>query len=168
MVLKLLDAIFKLRTSVQLRRYRNFCNIGEGTIFLRSFGLRFDQQPELRQYISLGQRCTLGCKVVFEAKTGKVDIGNNVHIGKSTLICRSAITIGNDVTIAWGVTIYDHDSHSLYWEDRKYDNENIYLSIKEGGFNEKHDWSKVPTAPIVVGDRVWIGFDALILKPNHQ
>lgn len=56
-----------------------------------------------------------------------------------------------------------HDSHSVYWEERKYDNENIYKAVVNGGFNENHDWTKVPTRPII-DDKVWIGFDSLILK----
>jgi len=82
-----------------------------------------------------------------------------------TFISRSSITIGNNVTIAWGGTIYDHNSHSLNYLDRRKDIENLMSDLKE---NRSHvyskDWSVVKTKPIVIKDDAWIGMNVIILK----
>ena len=81
------------------------------------------------------------------------------------MISRIKIEIGNDVTIAWGVCIYDHDSHSLDWRDRVEDirqqNEDFHAGRN---FIANKDWSKVNTAPIRICDKAWIGMNAIILK----
>lgn len=58
--------------------------------------------------------------------------------------------------ISWGVTIVDHNSHSVEWSHRK----NDVLDWAKG----QKDWSHVKVAPVTIEDRVWIGFNAIILK----
>ena len=93
-------------------------------------------------------------------------IGDNVHIGGAMFISRESITVGNDVTMAWDITIYDHNSHSIHWEDRKNDNQQCYEDyINHNGNNiTNKDWSNVKSAPIVIKDKVWIGFGVTVLK----
>lgn len=43
---------------------------------------------------------------VFESEMGMIKVGDRCHIGNGSLISRSRIVIGNDVTMAWGFTIY--------------------------------------------------------------
>ena len=75
------------------------------------------------------------------------------------------IQIDDDVTIAWGVWIYDHNSHSLDWKERVNDTARIREDIKAGrGFIDSKNWSVVDTKPIHICDKVWIGFNAIILK----
>jgi acetyltransferase-like isoleucine patch superfamily enzyme len=67
--------------------------------------------------------------------------------------------------MAWGITIYDHDSHSIYWNNRKNDNFQCYEDYKK--FKNKvvnKDWSLVVSKGIIIADKVWIGFDVTILK----
>jgi galactoside O-acetyltransferase len=68
--------------------------------------------------------------------------------------------------MAWGITLYDHNSHSIYWKDRKNDNNQCYEDyINYHGNNViNKDWSCVPDKPIVVESKVWVGFDVTILK----
>ena len=83
-----------------------------------------------------------GCDVcVFE--NARLTIGNNCCVNAETDIrCENSVTIGNDVGIARRVTIMDSDSHSI--------------------FSGKED--NTVSAPIVIGNHVWIGTNAKILK----
>jgi galactoside O-acetyltransferase len=58
--------------------------------------------------------------------------------------------------MSWGITVVDHDSHSLHWPHRKND-------VIEWGEGRKN-WTHVPQAPVVIADKAWIGFNASILK----
>lgn len=69
------------------------------------------------------------------------------------------------MTIAWGAWIYDHNSHSLDWRDRVDDHARYLQELRAGEMiATRKDWSPVKTAPIKICDRVWIGFNAIILK----
>ena len=102
---------------------------------------------------------------IFESGKGQISIGSDCYIGNSTFISHSRITIGNHVTIAWGSTIYDHDSHSLNYLNRRKDIEDEYQDITQSrNFIENKDWTNVKTSPIVIHDDVWIGMNCIILK----
>lgn len=67
--------------------------------------------------------------------------------------------------MAWGITIYDHNSHSLKWDERSKDNEQCYndfINFNNSVLNK--NWENVQSSRIEIHDKVWIGFDVLILK----
>lgn len=131
----------------------------------RQFSLRFMAEPEDRIYFKVGEKTMMNAQVVFESRYGLVQIGKRSYIGSATqIICRNKVTIGDDVTIAWGVMIYDHNSHSLDWRQRAKVVEQFYVSYGAPCCYESLDWTDVASAPIMIGDRSWIGFDAVILK----
>lgn len=112
-----------------------------------------------------GDECIMYCQAFFESNQGSIDIGDRVYIGGGTqLISRSAITIGNDVMISWGCTIYDHDAHSVDYRSRVQDHAGHLRSWSSGNLLKDKDWSTVGTAPIVIGDHAWLGFDVIVLK----
>jgi galactoside O-acetyltransferase len=80
------------------------------------------------------------------------------------VISRFSIAIGNDVTIAWGCMIYDHDSHSISYLDRIADQNQQLIDFPRGNMVANKDWSNVATAPIRICDCAWLGFDAVVLK----
>ena len=81
------------------------------------------------------------------------------------LISREAIHIGNDVMIAGGCFIYDHNSHSLDWEDRAKDiSDQNYEYRNKLPFGSLKNWDIVKSGPITIEDKAWIGFDVTILK----
>jgi galactoside O-acetyltransferase len=133
---------------------------------LNGLKIRFDTWQEKRIYVQIGRSGMINANFVFESKKGSIIIGNNVHMGGVTLISRTMINIANDVTMAWGVTIYDHNSHSIYWEDRRADNKQAF----EGYFRHNRNCvmnknrAAVSSHPVRIGDKVWIGFDVTILK----
>ena len=149
----------------EMDRHPYFVKIGKNSLFMDS--ARIDCRIDYgKQRISIGDDCILGSTFVFESDQGFVSIGNRSFINSGTqLISRSKIEIGNDVTIAWGCCIYDHDSHSLDWRDRVEDirrqNEDFHAGRN---FIASKDWSRVNTAPITICDKVWIGMNAIILK----
>lgn len=71
-------------------------------------------------------------------------IGKNVSVNSSNMIaCREHIEIGDNVEFSPNVQIYDHD-HDFR---------------AEGGIKA----NKYKTAPVVIGDNVWIGCNTVIL-----
>lgn len=96
----------------------------------------------------------------------RIKIGKRCQIGASTLIAARSIEIGDDVLMAWGITLMDTDAHSLVWKERKNDVAQCYKDYLEDreNFIKNKDWSHVGAADIRIGDKVWIGFDATILK----
>lgn len=146
---------------------KNYYTLGEGTI-MEPYGIKisFHSNRQERVYVEVGERCILNSQFIFETETGKVKIGNNVQMGGTMIICKSAVTIGNDVTMAWDIVLYDHDSHSINWEHRKNDNNQCYDDFLNEGGNKitNKDWKNVNTKPIVIEDKVWIGFSVTVLK----
>ena len=73
-----------------------------------------------------------------------IEIGDKTYINHDSEIrCRERVTIGNNVSIAYGVLIQDSDYHTTF---------------DEAG-NPKPE-----TLPIKIEDNVWVGANALILK----
>ncbi|GAF04939.1 acyltransferase [Saccharicrinis fermentans] len=146
--------------------HSSYTNIHKTSIFPKKLKLRFDVIKENRIYVTIGEKCIIVANFIFESAKGEISIGNNVHIGGANLILRSKITIGNNVTMAWDITIYDHDSHSIYWNYRRKDNEQCYKDYLayEGNNVINKDWEHVNSQPIIISDKVWIGFGVTILK----
>lgn len=121
--------------------------------------------PMNRKFLEVGKGNILGCEFRFESKGGFIRVGDDCYIGPSLLISRSGIEIGDHVTIAWGCTIYDHDSHSLDYRERRKDIEREINNINRGiDFIYDKDWSTVNSKPIIIEDDVWIGMNSIILK----
>ena len=121
--------------------------------------------PRKGTVVSVGEESMIDCNFVFESDQGYVRIGNRTYVGGSTLIARAPIIIGDDVTIAWGCTLYTHDSHSLDWRERAKDLKRANDDYRaEKYFCASKDWSTVRAAPITVCDKAWIGMNVIILK----
>jgi acetyltransferase-like isoleucine patch superfamily enzyme len=108
--------------------------------------------------LTLGDGSFIHCTFVFEKAGTQIQIGQRTYIGNGTIFdAATDITIGNDVLIAHGVTIMDHNSHSIYFHERKND-------IADELVLDKKDWSHVRMAPVVVQDKAWVGAKVIILK----
>jgi acetyltransferase-like isoleucine patch superfamily enzyme len=106
--------------------------------------------------LSVGENSIVHADISFEESGGKIQIGNRTFIGRSHLVCYRSLSIGDDVIMSWGITIVDHDSHSVDWIDRRND-------VREWSAGRK-DWEKIAHAPVVVSNRAWIGFNVSVLK----
>ena len=68
-----------------------------------------------------------------------IDIGAGTFVNHRTeLVAHQSVRIGRDCLLAWDILVLDSDSHSV-----------------DGGAR---------TAPVSIGDRVWIGCRATVLK----
>ena len=89
-------------------------DVEQSTYLLFGSGIRFDIGREKRIYVTIKGSGIITSNFIFESLSGKVSIGQNVHIGGATFISRSSIRVDDDVTMAWDITLYDHNSHSIY------------------------------------------------------
>lgn len=106
--------------------------------------------------LSVGDDSIIHANISYDSPEGSVVVGDRCYIGRSHIVCHTRVSLGNDVVISWGVTIVDHNSHSVEWRYRK----NDILDWAKG----QKDWSNVHISPVTIEDRVWIGFNAIILK----
>lgn len=148
--------IGKLRTMANSLAYRWMRRRSHVTLGPRSRVDWINARVASGSTLIVGEDCLLNARFTFDSPSGTIRIGDRCFIGRSQLVCHSAITLGDDVVISWGVTIVDHDSHSLVWDERRRD----VLDWMAG----RKDWSHVTIAPVSIGDRVWIGFNAIVLK----
>lgn len=96
-------------------------------------------------HLSIGKRAILGKHTKLIVK-GQLTIGHHFSINKYSRIgAHESIWIGDHVTIAQFVSILDHD-HAYYMNDGQ---------LKFDGYK---------TAPIVIGNNVWIGDKVSINK----
>lgn len=124
--------------------------------------VRNSELSEVR--MEVGQDSVINGQYYFETSNGKIRIGDRAFIGGGTFICIDHIEIGNDVMFSWGCTVTDNDSHSIIWEERKDDVRDWKKGLDEGAPGKYKDWSAVKHAPIVIRDKVWVGFNVIILK----
>ena len=80
---------------------------------------------------------------------GHITFGNNSGCSFAVLSSKSSIRIGENTKIGGNARIYDHDYHAL-----------DYLSRR----SLVTDVAACKTAPVVIGDDVLIGANAIILK----
>jgi acetyltransferase-like isoleucine patch superfamily enzyme len=161
----MLNKIRQIRRTRKIKQQQPFLQLSQDSVYMPGFMVRLDYPVPNRKYLVIGEECMIDGNYIFEKESGKITIGNRVHIGSSTLISIDRIDIGNDVTIAWNCTLYDHNSHSINWEERKKDTLQELSDYKTFGTTTKNkDWSNVKSARIRIMDKVWIGFGVTILK----
>ena len=156
----------KYRKAKQLKAAAAYINLHPDAVLGENFNLELHAPQNGHTYLSIGEKSMIDSSFVFETDSGHISVGNRVHIGGGTqLISRDGITIGNDVIIAWNCTIYDHNSHSVLWEERKDDVTLEWESAKSGNSPLcNKNWSVVKSAPSHICDKAWLGFGVTVLK----
>lgn len=118
---------------------------GDGSLHL---GRRWNGRRYLQSEFILADRACLEVRGDFSFYTGcsvAINEGATLVLGsgyinhRASLECYALITIGENVAIAKGVTIRDSDAHSI-----------------NGGTEI--------AAPVAIGNHVWIGANAIVLK----
>lgn len=130
---------------------RKFVVLGDGSKFVFD---KLSLKPGC--HVTVGQNSIVEAALSFDRDNAKISIGDRTFIGASHLVCAEQITIGNDVLMAWGCTVADHNSHSIHWAERQRD----VVQWAQG----KKDWSHVAMKPVSIQDKSWIGFNVIILK----
>lgn len=83
-----------------------------------------------------------GLRIVVDSGVLTIGPGTNVNGLGTRILVAEAVTIGAGCTFSWDVQILDNDFHAL----------------TVGGVQQP------AVAPVVIGDRVWVGTRAVILK----
>ena len=132
--------------------------IGRNCWFERreSFGrFRSDRTPGL----VLGDRVRVYTWTTFNIEpSGVLEIGNDSVLVGAIFMCADRITVGERVVISYNVTIADSDFHPLDPELRKQD------AVANSPFGDRSKRPPLDTKPVTIGDDVWIGIGAIILK----
>lgn len=155
----------KYKQEKTLKKFRSYIDLAEQSIYGSNFDIDLRNPISGRKYLKIGNNSVVNARFIFETESGYISVGDRVHIGGGSFISREKITIEDDVIIAWGCTVYDHNSHSIYWNERKNDVLQEYEDMLKGNNPiANKDWSCVDSREIIIGKRAWIGFDVTILK----
>lgn len=109
--------------------------------------------------------------VLFAKNDGKIVIGIRVGISNSAIVAIDNISIEDNVFIGGGCRIYDHDFHSLEYEDRVIGTDSNVLSapvqIKEGAFIGA---GSIILKGVTIGCHSVIGAGSVVAKdvPNNE
>ena len=114
-----------------------------------------------KRAISIGKRVRINSRfgsnlvgltnpAVFQCiEGGTISIGDHVGMSSVVLSARSGISIGNHTKLGGNVRVFDHDYHALDHMARR-------VASRDG--------AETRSRPVVIGDDVFIGSNAIILK----
>jgi len=139
-----------------------YLDIGNNSIFnLNNLTVRSEVD---KIFMKIGDNSLIEGKFVIENQRGIISIGDRTFIGGGLFVSIIGIDIGDDVMFSWGCTVMDNDAHSLNWNDRINDVLDWKKGIDYGKIGYYKDWSKVECEKIVIENKVWVGFNSIILK----
>ena len=169
MIKKLINRLFgKPKSPVRKSNLENYLESGLITVGEESLTtgskMAIRSSAKDRVYITIGNESVIKGNFVIENESGNISIGDRSFIGGGNFISIERIEIGNDVLISWGGTFMDNNAHSLNWEDRSKDVQDWKKGIEENKIGAYKNWKNVSSAPIIIKDKAWIGFDVIILK----
>lgn len=111
-----------------------------------------------RSFITIGDNSWLKGELLIWKNSGEIHVGRDCFIGDYTKIWSSdSVSIGDRVLVSHGVNIHDNVSHPLDSKERHMD----FLHVRKIGLQDEVN---INQAPITIGNDVWIGFNATILK----
>jgi acetyltransferase-like isoleucine patch superfamily enzyme len=131
--------------------------VGENTVIDSSSCFK-KYFSELQVGLKLGSNVTLQSPALGIEKNGYVEIGDYSYISSACIAAYYKIIIGRYVYIAGGVTIVDTDFHPLDPSSR------ILDTVAVSTVGDKSRRPHFDSAPVIIEDEVWIGFNATILK----
>lgn len=146
----ILKAVCAASAAVTARRFASY-EVGRDTDLLP-----WRIKGAAQCHLSVGHHCFIRDKIVFERPNARLSVGDRTYLGNGLIAVAQSVEIGSDVMFGWGVTIVDHNSHGIAFSQRRGDTERWLRGEK--------DWSNVKIAPVAIGDKAWIGFNATILK----
>jgi acetyltransferase-like isoleucine patch superfamily enzyme len=102
--------------------------------------------------------CYAGCSFSV-GDNGHCSIGDFTLLNGALIMAEEKIDIGSHCLISWNVGIADSDFHPLEPAQRLIDAQALAPY-----FTNRPPRPKLRTAPVKIGDNVWIGMNAIILK----
>jgi acetyltransferase-like isoleucine patch superfamily enzyme len=116
---------------------------------LRKAGsIRFGRNVTWEAYFRRVRVGLAGPVILETLDDGVIEVGDDSGGSAVVLSARTRIQIGNHVRLGGNVRIFDHEFHSHDPEKRR----------------GAEDFGNVKTAPVIIGDDVYIGINALVLK----
>lgn len=149
-------------------RYRDYIKIDPTAIIAPNASLTIFEAPsEPTVMLEIGPGSHIFSTFSLLRESARITIGRDCQLGASQFIAAGRLDIRDDVIMAWGCTIIDTDTHSVDWIERSQDVAKCRRAwVETGGRNisRDHDWSTIPIAPVTIGSKSWIGFNASLLK----
>jgi acetyltransferase-like isoleucine patch superfamily enzyme len=131
--------------------------VGKGAFITGDFSFkRFRSRRDLA--LTIGAQCTMDGVHFAIGEDGRVEIGDFCYFTNAVLLCELELRIGNYVMIGWNATIADTDFHPTAPAER------IADAIACSPLARGRPRPTIVRRPVVVGDDVWIGPSATILK----
>jgi acetyltransferase-like isoleucine patch superfamily enzyme len=106
--------------------------------------------------VVVGSNSIINARISFDRAGASFVCGERCYVGASHIVSAHKVELEDDVVVSWGVTIVDHNSHALDWNERRDD----IIDWARGHKN----WEHVKIAPVTLKQRCWVGFNASILK----
>lgn len=130
-------------------------------------GFYCESAQVFRQYRALGARalvfgdhvsCYSGCSFAL-GEHGTCTVGDFTLLNGAIVMAEERVEIGSHCLISWNVGIADSDFHPIAAADRRRDAEALAPF-----FENRPPRPQLRTARVSIGDNVWIGMGAIILK----
>jgi acetyltransferase-like isoleucine patch superfamily enzyme len=102
--------------------------------------------------------CYAGCSFSI-GQNGTCTVGDFTLLNGALIMAEEQIDIGSHCLISWNVGIADSDFHPLEPAQRLVDAKALAPFFKDRPLRPK-----LKTAPVKIGENVWIGMNAVILK----
>src|SRR5256714_14156846 len=102
--------------------------------------------------------CYAGCSFAI-GENGRSTVGDFTLLNGALIMAEEKIEIGSFCLVSWNVGIADSDFHPLEPAQRLIDAQALAPY-----YENRPPRPKLKTAPVKIGDNVWIGMNAVILK----
>lgn len=149
-------------TADQYRRWHSLATIGKD--FTLAGGAAIVNESGDRTKVVIGEKTRITNGVIICKKDAQVTIGKYCVLQNgSNISCLNNVTIGNYVGIANNTTIADNNTHAIGVEN--WIRHRITVAPGGPGYSGiGNGWELSESAPIHIGDAVWIGSNCRILK----
>lgn len=108
--------------------------------------------------ISIGAQTVIAGELLVYADGGTIEIGKYCFVGSASRIWAATnIRIGDRVLISHNVNIHDSNAHSLSAAKRHQHFKAIFI-------DQRPELGDLPSSAVVIGDDVWIGFNATVMR----
>lgn len=102
--------------------------------------------------------CYVGCSFAV-GENGHCSVGDFTLLNGALIMAEEKIEIGSHCLVSWNVGIADSDFHPLEPAQRLIDAQALAPYFKD-----RPPRPKLATAPVKIGNNVWIGMHSIILK----
>lgn len=134
-------------------------NVIAGTGTTITGDLAFKRFHSRRQpAITLGDDCVMDGTHFALGENGRLAVGDHCYFTNAVLLVELEVRVGNYVIIGWNATIADSDFHPIAPAQRVAD----ALACSPLGNGQPRP--AIARRPVTIGDDVWIGPNAAILK----